>query len=382
MRHRLLPLLALLAALALPAVLPAQVSRADSAATLLRAARVLEARGEFRLARELLRVLADRFPETADAIEGRQVARQLAEDESLAGFNRAGFVAYHTVFGAWLGVIIPAALGADGEGPYGAGLLIGGPVGFLGSRALANSRPLTSGQAALIQFGSTWGTWQGLGWQQALDLGEGYECVDDFCWNSGSDTAPWVGALVGGVAGFGAGLLASRANITQGEAAVISSAAFWAHWYGVMSAAIADASEDDLLTAALVEGNVGLLVGIPAGRSWRPTAARVRTISAGGLAGAVAGLGVALLASVDDERGVAALPLTGSTLGLVAATMLTREPRVEGAATPGDATALLSNRDGWRLGMPMPSPAVLPAPAGSRRSTVPGVRIPVLHLTW
>lgn len=379
---RCLPLLALLASLALPAALPAQVSRADSAAALLRAARVLEARGEFRLARDLLRVLADRFPETAGAIEGRQVARLLAEDESLAGVNRAGFVAYHTVFGAWLGVIIPAALGADGEAPYGAGLLIGGPLGFLGSRALANARPLTSGQAALIQFGSTWGTWQGLGWQQALDLGEGYECVDDFCWNAGSDTAPWVGALLGGVAGFGAGLLASHATITQGEAAVITSGAFWAHWYGVMSATIADASEDDLLTAALVAGNVGLLAGIPLGRSWRPTAARVRTISAGGLAGAAAGLGVALLASVNDGRAAAALALAGSTVGLVAATMLTREPRAAGAETPGDPTALLSNQYGWRLGIPMPSPAALPAPAGGRRAAVPGMRIPVLHLTW
>jgi len=370
--------------LLLPPSLGAQASRADSAAALLRAAQVLEARGEHRLAREVLRALARRFPETPGAAEGRQVARQLGEDESLHGFNRSGFIAYHTAFGAWLGVIIPAALDAgDGE-PYGLGLLVGGPLGFFGSRALAESRQLTSGQAALFQFASTWGTWQGLGWQAALDLGEGtFDCVPDACYDSGSDTAPWAAALVGGLAGVGAGLLASRASISQGEAAVITQAATWATWYGYMAAVLADAEGDAVLGTALVAGNAGLLLGIPAGRRWSPTAARVRTISAAGLAGGAAGLGVALLASLDSDNQAAAMALVGTSVGLVAGTALTRDrgSAGEGDGGPGGA-ALLGFRDGWRLGLPVPVPSAVAAPATSRRATVPGIRVPLLRVDW
>lgn len=378
---RLVPAALLLVVLQLlPAPVVAQDTRADSAAALLRAARVLEARGEPRLAREVLRVLARRFPDTPGAAEGRMVARQLGDDESLHGFNRSGFVAYHTAFGAWLGVIIPAALDADGGEPYGLGLLVGGPLGFFGSRALAESRQLTSGQAALLQFASTWGTWQGLGWQAALDLGEGtFECDIDVCYDSGSDTAPWAAALVGGVAGIGAGLLASRVAISQGEATVITQSATWATWYGFLAAVLADADGDAALGTALVAGNAGLLLGIPAGLRWSPTAARVRTISAAGLAGGAAGLGVALLASVETDGQAAALAMAGTTAGLVAGTLLTRD-RGEGGGPEGGA--LLGYRGGWRLGMPVPVPSLVAAPATSRRSTVPGIRVPLVQVRW
>lgn len=365
-----------------PKALMAQATRADSAATLLRAAQVLQARGDLQLARELLRTLAHRFPGTPGAEEGRFVLSQLGADESLTGFTRTGFLLYHTAFGAWLGVAIPAALDAQGTEPYGAGLLIGAPLGFFGSRALAHSRNLTAGQAAILQFGSLWGTWQGLGWRAAADLGVERICASGFCYDDESDTAPWVAAVVGGVAGFGAGWLASRAEIQEGQAAVITNLAQWATWYGLSAGWITDADEDATLATALIAGNTAILAGIPLARRWDVPATRVRTISAAGLAGGLAGLGVALLTSTDDDQVVAALGAAGSTIGLIAGAALTRSgnpARPDGAGTDG---ALLSYRGSWRFAAPAPALAAVPAPDGARRATVPGVRVPLLHVQW
>ncbi len=380
MIRRLLPLLLLFGLASTPATLGAQDTRADSAATLLRAARVLEARGEFRLARDLLRVLSERFPETVVAAEGQRIRRAMGEDESLTGFNRGGFIAYHTAFGAWLGVVIPAALDADASEAYGAGLLVGAPLGFFGSRALAEKRNLRSGPAALLQFGSTWGTWQGFGWQAALDFGVEEICEADFCYETSSDTAPWVAALVGGVAGFGAGLLASRSDVTQGQAAVITQAALWGTWYGAAIAELAGVQDNDQLAAALIIGNVAMLAAIPAARAWRPTAAKVRTITAAGLGGGLAGLGVALLTSTESTDGVIAILASGTTLGLIGGAALVRDR--DPGPIPEGGSALLTIRDGWSLGVPVPTPAAILAPDTSRRHTVPGIRVPLLDVRW
>lgn len=388
-RPRLLGVLALVcfvAALALiPSAAEGQATRADSAAALLRAAQILDARGETRLARELLRVLAERFPESAGAQEGREVARRLDREGPLVGFNRAGFILYHTAFGAWLGVMVPAALGADGSEPYGAGLLIGAPLGFLGSRALAHAPRMTSGRAAILQFASTWGTWQGLGWQAAADIGVETICESDFCYDTSSDTAPWAMALAGGIAGFGAGLLAARSDLTEGQSAVISQFATWGSWYGLATGWITDMGDDATLTTGLIAGNIGLLVGIPAGRRWNPSASRVRAISAGGLAGGLAGLGVSLLVSLDESEAVAAAAAAGTTVGLIAGALLTRDrddPAPIGRHGDAPPGALVSFRDGWSIGLPAPVPARIAAPAHSKRHTVPGVRVSVLSVEW
>lgn len=378
-------LLALVGLAGAPSAITAQETRADSAATLLRAARLLQARGELPLARELLRVLIVQFPGTPGAAEAGRAADLMGEEDSLIGLGRAGFIAYHTAFGAWLGVIIPAALDAEGEAAYGAGLLIGAPLGFFGSRALARTRGLTRGQASLMQFASTWGTWQGLGWQAAAEIGAEEVCELDVCYYDGSDTAPWGMALAGGIAGLGVGVLASRIDITEGRAAVITNAGYWATWYGYLAAYLTDSSDDSALAAALLAGNLGVLIAIPAGRAWNPTAARVRTISAAGLAGALAGAGIALLVSADDDQQVVGLLAAGTTIGLIGGAVLTRErPLAEGTGPSAAerSSAMIEFRDGLRVGMPAIVPAMLPAPEGSRRFTVPGVRVGLLQVNW
>ncbi len=381
-RH-LLPLLLAFSPVLSPTPLAAQATRADSAVALLRAAGVVDARGDHRLARELLQYLARRFPETEAAGQARGRLGTMPTG-SFDGLTRTGFFLYHTLYGAWLGVAVPAAFGADGSEPYGAGLLIGAPLGFFGSRALAAARDLSEGQAGIIEFGSFWGTWQGMGWQSVFDIGDREFTQGGFTGRENSETAPWAAAIIGGLTGLTAGVFASKRPIDAGTSSLVFNASMWGTGYGLAAGLLADAEGDDLLAVALIGGNVGLLGALPAASTLRPMAARVRTVSAAGLAGALAGLGVVLLAQVDSREGVTGVVTGGATVGLVTGVLLTRnrwsDRNVdEGGTSP---SAVLTYREGWRVGLPMPTPALLPTPSGSVRLWAPGVRASLVDVRF
>jgi lipopolysaccharide export system permease protein len=130
-RYRLLVLTALvLFTVVFTQHLEAQTTRADSAAILLEATRRLELEGESDAARELLDLIVRHFPGSPAAIEAETMlsASQTRETETS---GRASLIAFSTLYGAWLGVAVPAAMGANEPEPYGAGLLIGAPLGIM-----------------------------------------------------------------------------------------------------------------------------------------------------------------------------------------------------------------------------------------------------------
>jgi hypothetical protein len=343
-----------------PHTIHAQQTGADSAQAVLNAAVVLEREGQSDMARDLMRYLVRRWPDSPAAATARARFPTLPV-ESLGGFGRTSFVAYHVLFGAFLGVAIPAAFNSDGPEAYGVGLLLGAPLGFFGSRAIAKNPAMTDGQAGIIQFGSFWGTWQGFGWQSVLNIGEDEICDEfGYCYSNGSDTAPWAMAVAGGLAGFGAGLLAARSPVPGGTSSLIFHSSLWGTYFGIAAAVLLgdeNDSDDDVLTAALIGGNVGLLLAIPAAKAWKPTSSRVRVASAAGLAGGIAGLGVVLLASVEDTEGAIAITTAGVTVGLIAGAALGKDKsdRLARISVPL-APALVSGVGKPRLGIPVPYP--------------------------
>lgn len=361
MRCLALKLTALLAASLVPVhAMCGQQTAADSAQAVLDAARVLQGEGQNDLARDLMRYLVRRWP-TTPAAETARARFPTLPTESLGGFGRTSFVAYHVLFGSFLGAAIPAAFNADGPEAYGAGLLIGAPLGFFGSRALSRNPAMTDGQAGIIQFGSFWGVWQGFGWRAVLEIGDKQICDVDFCYTTESDTAPWAMGVAGGLTGFAAGLLAARSPVPGGTSSLIFHSSLWGTYYGLAIALLAgsdeSSNEDATLTAALIGGNVGLLLAIPAAHAWRPTSSRVRVASAAGLAGGLAGLGVVLLASVDDTQGAIAITTVGVTSGLVIGAALGKnnDQRLAQINLPL-APALVSGDGKARLGIPLPYP--------------------------
>ncbi len=350
-----------------PRLAHAQPTPADSAAVLYAAAVRLDAEGNGDLAVELLAFLRRAYPGTPAAARAEQMLSTLRTAARRSG-GRAGFVVWNTIYGAWLGLAVPAAFGADNAESFGAGLLIGGPAGLLASKYIADHRAIGSGQAIGTSFGSIWGTWQGIGWREVLDIGTE---TDEVCFDPGtgpicqdverdSDTAPFAAALLGGAAGLVAGGLLGR-HSSPGDVTLAAFGGLWGTWYGSAFAAIADVNgSDHQLTWALIGGNAGLLGAALAAGGTEMSAGRVWVIGAAGLAGGVAGVGMDLLFQVDDSRGAVLIPTITSAAGLIAGALLTHDrPTTNLGAGPALQPALVNLADGRpRLGVPMPIPTV------------------------
>lgn len=299
--------------LAAPLAANAQTA-ADSAGVLLGVATKLQAEGRPGLSRTLLDLIIERYGDTPAGAEARRLRAQ-NRVAVVEGSGRTELMVFGTTYGLWLGVAIPGAMGADGPEPYGVGLIAGGPIGFLTSRAYARSRQITEGQARAITFGGTWGTWQGFGWAEQLNIGteeicpDGHECFE----GDPSARTLFASAVVGGLTGIGVGVALSQKNITAGTATTVNFGALWGTWFGVALADIAQ-DDDDYLGAALIGGNVGIVATALAAPGWNLSRGRARLISISGVAGLLTGFGMLLIGQPDDASLV--VPMVTSAVGL------------------------------------------------------------------
>lgn len=370
--------------MAAPTAAEAQ-SRADSAAILLSAASRFGNEGRSDVAEALYEMILQRFGDTPAAERVRQL-RAASPFASRAGHTE--LQVWSTLYGAWLGVAVPLMLDADGPEPYGLGLLLGAPSGFLLSRAWLRGRALGEGQARAITFGGTWGTWQGFGWAEVSDLGIRTERVcpipdspsECFDVESGSATEERVAAAVaGGLAGIVTGALLARKPISNGLAATVNYGALWGSWFGVAGGVLADLDGDDLLAATLIGGNAGLLTTAILGPRWRLSRNRARLISLGGLVGGLAGGGVDLLLRVDDEKVAIGIPLATSIAGLALAARFSRGFDTEGG--DGGANALLElDRGTWTADLPPVLPVI--GRRAGRGEVRFGVYVPIVRAAF
>jgi len=335
------------------------------------------------VARALLRHIVDRYPGTVAAQEAGallQETRAVPPGE-VEGSGAVELQVWSTLYGAWLGLAIPGAFGADDSEPYGLGLLLGAPTGFLVGRTAANSSGLTLGQARAITFGGTWGTWQGFGWREVFDWGVGEVCPADAssCFEREDDGEETLAAMVvGGLVGLGTGAALARGGVSSATATGANFGGLWGTWFGAALGELVDLEGDDQLAAALVGGNAGLVaaaLGTPR-LGWSRD--RWRAVSIGGVLGGLAGLGIDLLAQPDDEKVAIGIPLATSVaglgIGIVASRSLDTSTPSEGAP---DA-ALFSMQEGTvRLGTPVPFPVVreVPGPWGPERKAGLGLTL-------
>jgi hypothetical protein len=290
-----------------------------------------------------------------------------------------------TLYGAWLGVALPLAFGADSPEAYGVGLLLGGPTGFIAGRTLARALDLTEGQARAITLGGTWGTWQGLGWQEVFDIGVDQTCGpdpfdgSDTCYDNEDSSEEMVAAMIaGGLTGLAAGAILAGRDISPGTGTVVNFGSFWGTWFGVAGGTIAGLRDDDLLAATLVGGDVALLTTALLAPGWNMSRSRARLVSIAGVLGGLAGAGLDLIVQPDDTKVAMGIPLAGSLLGLTFGALATRQddPTRVGALDIGGALLQL---DGGRLalGTPVPTPTMRPidGPRGTRWAPAVGVEL-------
>ena len=334
-------------------------SPADSAGILLSTAESFESGGQSEVAEALYRFIAEHFDATPASVQARQ---RFSELSRLAGerTGRIGLRIWSSMYGAWLGVAIPAWLGVDSPVPYGFGLLVGGPAGYFSGSELANALNLTGGHARAVTLGGTWGTWQGFGWAQVFGGQEicfaGGRCFDD----EPSVETVFGSMILGGLTGIAAGALLSRRPISSSVASATTYGAVWGTWFGVASAILMDFDDDDgPLTGALVGGDAGLLAMAVLAPGWDLTPNRARLVSIAGVIGGLGGLGIDLLLQLDDGKVAVAIPLATSIIGLVIGARTSRNSN-PGLARAGEPPSSLSGAlvklDEGRFGLGFPTP--------------------------
>jgi len=361
----------------------AQVSAADSAAVLLQAATRFEQDGRWDVAEAIYIHITEFYGSTPSSVEAR--ARLAAPpSDRIERISRMELPVFGTIYGLWLGAAVPAAFGANSEEAYGAGLLIGGPLGLFTSRAWARSRPMSEGQTRAITWGGIWGTWQGLGWGNVFDLGEG-NCSDGACTDYGDDgEAIFASMVVGGLAGIATGAMIARNPVRSGVSSGAQGGSTWGSIYGAMIAGMFDGDDggEGVLTTSLIVGNVGLLVGGGLAGKHDVSRGRVRMINLGALVGGVGGLGIDLLVQPDDDAVAIGIPLVTSLVGLAVAAHATANDDRSFREPADDFGASLFSYDEGRLslGTPLPVPAMLPFEDFNGRPTWrPGITIQLLR---
>lgn len=384
-----LPGAALVAALLLvpPSGLSAQEPvAADSAAVLLETARDFEARGQGEVAEALYAYIVEQFggtPAGSDARAALERWRAAEPDRS----GRVELQVWGTLYGLWLGVAVPTALGAEDTEAYGAGILLGAPAGFLAARAITSSRSLTEGQTRAITWGGTWGTYQGLGWGEVFDVGAEEFCSGGFCYETGDRTEEQFASMIaGGLVGAVVGGVLSRREIHPGVAQGAHYGSIMGTWVGVAGATLLGEEQDDRVWATtLLAGNAGLVGGAWAADRFGLSRDRVRLIGLGALLGGLAGVGLDLMIQPDDEKVAVGIPFALSLGGLVTTVHLTRDYDAGGGSSaPGggeDGAEALLRFDGgaWSAGIPTPQPTLIRVPDATGRERLrPGLRFTLL----
>ncbi len=285
------------------------------------------------------------------------------------GGGRIELIVFESLHGLFLGLAVPIILDADGSAPYGLGLLLGGPTGIVLASAWARAHQPTAGQARAVVWGGTWGTLSGLFL---------YQATSDYSTAKGSFGAMTAGLLGGTLAG---GIVARR-PITSGDGTLVIHSTVWGGWFGLALAAMAD-DQGEAWVPMLVGGNAGLVAGAAAARRVEMSSGRVWLVTATGLAGLVAGLGVDILVQPDGSTLAFGIPAVMSFVGLASGVVATREfDRGRLAQAEGPPTgALLTVRNGRaRLGVPLPTPALVPREDGTPRLFTPGFRLTLFDL--
>ncbi len=374
------------------ALAPAQQTEADTAMVLFRAALRADAAGESGLAESLLRFVLNQYPGTAAADQASEKLRsmlQQGQDHS----GRVELTVWGAIYGGWLGLAVPRALSTEDLTLYGLGLLIGSPTGLLGARAFARSGAMSLGQARAIRWGSIWGTWQGIGWREALELGtrierscNPYASPPCYEYEYTPEEAPVTAAIVGGFTGITvASALARSLKIDVSTTTAVELASLWGTWFGLSSGVALGLEDDALITATLLAGNAALIwsaLGAPK-LGW--SVGRYRLVSAAGLAGALAGLGINLLFEVQDgDKQVGFLILLASSAtGLGIGVVATRKEDGLSNSTGKEGQPLLHlGGGGLKMGFPALIPTLLPAGHdGVRLRRAPGVYLKLAELS-
>jgi hypothetical protein len=237
--------------------------------------------------------------------------------ETKSSGARAELVVLETLNGLGVGVEVCILAECGNARPWAAALMLGTGAGIAGS-LLLTSGGITSGQGQLVETGTLWGFWNGIAIAGVADF-----------YDRDSATPATATVLAGQLGGtlIGAGLT-QVIHPTGGQVALAGAVGFWT---GVEAALILGAADTSMSAQAvfgvlLASSDAGLLGGAFLADRYPMSRGRVLLIDVGGLAGGLAGGGIAILIGGDHVGQTVGFTseIIGTVTGLAIATLLTR----------------------------------------------------------
>ena len=298
--------------------------------------------GDYGDAYDRLNEVIDRYPDTVYARFAEDRKQRLEQlnlpsirRKKIDQSGRVGTVVFSTLYSTWLGIGTARLIDeTDNAKSVAAGMMIGAPTGLLVSLAATRNAKLTRGQSALINFGGTWGTWQGLGWSILID-------EDD-------DSKSLIrSTMIGGLSGILAtSVLTRQIDPSLGDMGIINYGALWGTWLSMCSGKMAGLDDgNELLAWTLIGGNLGMIAMASLSSRIDITPARANWINLGGVIGTTVASGIlAIIAESDiSEAGAFATLMVGGVAGLVTGIYNTRH------ISPPEASERLSRRNNSTL---------------------------------
>ena len=316
----------------------AAFAESDEAGQLYENAFRLIVEGDYGEAYDRLNEVIDKYPDTVYARfaeDRRQRLEQLnlpsIRRKKIDQSGRVGTVVFSTLYSTWLGFGTARLIDeTDNAKTIAGGLMIGAPTGLLASLIATRNAKLTRGQSALINFGGSWGTWQGWGWATLIDE------YDD-------EKSLIRGAMIGGLSSILAtSVLTRRIDPSLGDMGIINYGALWGTWLSMCAGMVTGVEDgDELLAWTLIGGNLGMTAMASLSPKIDITPARANWINLGGIIGTIAASGIVMIIAEDDisEEAAFATLMVGSIAGLITGIYNTRH------IPPPEAGERLSRRN-------------------------------------
>ena len=272
--------------------------------------------GDYGEAYDRLTEVIDRYPDTVYARFAEDRKQRLEQlnlpslrRKKIDQSGRVGTVVFSTLYSTWLGYGTAKLIDDDTDNAkaIAGGMMIGAPTGLLASLVATRDAKLTRGQSALINFGGSWGTWQGWGWAIFIDEHDDEKRLIS-------------GAMIGGLSSILAtSVLTRKIDPSLGDMGIINYGALWGTWLSWWASQVAGVSNgDDPLAWMLIGGNLGAAAMATFSPKIDITIARANWINLGGVIGTLVAMGVVVIAAESDisYETVSAILMVGGITGL------------------------------------------------------------------
>jgi hypothetical protein len=272
--------------------------------------------------------------------------------------GRGRLVLWSALYGIWLGIATDIMFEIDGDRAVILPPLLGMGAGLGLSIAATSNFQLSVGEAYTIITGLDYGSFNGALWAGGLDMSDKGVV--------GATVATSIAATSVGV------LVANAKSPSAGDIELVRSGLLWGTIGGFLATAAigpsitSDISAQSVFKLAALSMDAGFVTGVALANYFNLSKNRVLLIDAGGLAGGLAGAGIAWLIAGTDSNGqaIAGAALGGMVGGIAVAAYATRNLDEQDAAaivaSRSSVPAVLArDRDGrWSVGSPGPVPVL------------------------